>query len=141
MCESFANDPDVGIVLKTNSGKGTKIDRNVTLRVVNQVISEIRKGPYPRIHLVHGNLTSEEVAGIYKHPKIKALVALTRGEGFGLPILEAAASGLPIIATPWSGHMDFLSRGKFIPVEYSLQEIPGSRIDNKISKEFLNHYI
>jgi glycosyltransferase involved in cell wall biosynthesis len=69
---------------------------------------------------------------LYKHPKIKALVTLTRGEGYGLPILEAAASGLPVIATGWSGHMDFLSHGKFINVAYTLDELPKSRIDGQI---------
>jgi glycosyltransferase involved in cell wall biosynthesis len=65
-------------------------------------------------------------------PKIKALVALTRGEGYGLPILEAAASGLPVIATGWSGHLDFLKHGKFISIYYQLGEVHPSRVDNKI---------
>jgi glycosyltransferase involved in cell wall biosynthesis len=72
------------------------------------------------------------VSSLYVHPQIKALVSLTRGEGYGLPILEAAASGLPIIATGWSGHTDFLKHGKYIDVSYSLKEIHGSRVDNKI---------
>ena len=33
----------------------------------------------------------------------------THGEGFGLPIFEAAYSGLPVVAPSWSGHVDFLS--------------------------------
>jgi glycosyltransferase involved in cell wall biosynthesis len=77
-------------------------------------------------------LSDQEVSSLYKHPKIKALVTLTRGEGYGLPILEAATCGLPIIATGWSGHLDFLKYGKYVDIYYKLVDIHSSRIDNKI---------
>jgi glycosyltransferase involved in cell wall biosynthesis len=132
LCESFSDDPNVGIVIKSNSGRNTKIDRNVTTKILTKLLSEVRKGPYPKFHLLHGTMTQEEIGALYRHKKIKALVTLTRGEGFGLPILEAAASGLPVIATRWSGHTDFLSHGKFLDVNYHLKEIHSSRIDNSI---------
>ena len=135
LCETFADDKDVGIVFKTNSGKNTNIDRKLTLKVLEGLVKEVRQGPYPKIHFLHGAMNQQQIASLYRHPKIKALVSLTRGEGFGLPILEAAASGLPIIATNWSGHLDFLSLGKFIPLEYSLQDVHPSRIDNQIFME------
>ena len=53
-------------------------------------------------------MTAGEMGSLYSHPKIKSLVTLTHGEGFGLPIFEAAYYGLPVIATDWSGHKDFL---------------------------------
>jgi glycosyltransferase involved in cell wall biosynthesis len=59
-------------------------------------------------------------------------VTATRGEGYGLPILESAASDLPVIATGWSGHTDFLSEGKYIPLDYTLTQIHASRADGKI---------
>lgn len=130
--DSFNGDPEVGIVIKTNSGRNSLIDRNVTTNVIKQVISEARQGEYPRVHLVHGEMSDEEVAGLYHHPKIKALVALSRGEGYGLPILEAASCGLPVIATGWSGHLDFLKHGKFVSIFYQLGEVHKSRIDNNI---------
>jgi glycosyltransferase involved in cell wall biosynthesis len=66
------------------------------------------------------------------HPEIKAFISLTRGEGFGLPLLEAAASGLPVIATGWSGHLSFLDLIRFIKLDYELQELPKARLDSNI---------
>lgn len=132
LCETFKNDKDVGIIVKTNSGRNTHIDRKIVQQTFETLIKEIRRGPYPKLHLLHGDLTDSEVSSLYRHSSVKALVSLTKGEGYGLPILEAAATGLPIIATGWSGHMDFLSNGRFIDVNYKLVDVHVSRIDGKI---------
>ena len=133
ICETFKNDPDVGIVIKTNVGKHSLIDRNLTKGLITQIVNESRRGnPFPKVHLLHGDMSDVEVASLYKHPQIRALVALTRGEGYGLPILEAAASGLPVIATDWSGHLEFMKHGKFISVYHQLRDVHPSRIDGKI---------
>ena len=132
LCEEFASDPDVGIVIKTNVGRGTKMDWRQVESVVSKVVSEVRKGPYPKVHIIHGIMSNSEVAALYRHPKVKALVSPTRGEGFGLPLLEASASGLPVATTGHSGHMDFMSLGKFIKFEYDITQIHESRCDGNI---------
>ena len=131
-CEAFSNDPDVGLILKTNHGKGTHIDRKLSQNKIRQIVSEVRKGPYPKIHLLHGNLSPPEIAGLYKNKDVKCFLSLTRGEGFGLPLLEASACGLPVMTTNWSAHLDFLNLGKFIPINYTLSEIPQDKVDNRI---------
>jgi len=62
----------------------------------------------PNVYVIHGELTDEEMNHLYNHPKIKAHLNLTKGEGFGRPLLEASLSKKPIIASNWSGHLDFL---------------------------------
>jgi len=132
MCEALKDDPTAGIVLKTNAGRNSRIDRRNIVGIIGSLLKEVRKGPYPRVSLLHGDMSDAEVAALYRLNNIKALVSLTRGEGYGLPTLEAAASGLPIIATGWSGHLDFLNVGKFINVSYQLAEVHPTRIDNTI---------
>jgi len=132
LCEEFKNDPNVGIVIKTNASRNTKIDRNNVYDLITKLLHETRKGQFPRVHVLHGQMNESEVASLYRHEKIKGIVSLTRGEGFGLPTLEAAASGLPVIATSWSGHMDYLNQGKFVGVLYDLKQIHQSRVDNTI---------
>jgi len=132
LCEAFENDPDVGIIIKTNMGRNTCIDKKKSSGLIKAIIKECRKESFPKIHLLHGEMPDTEVAALYKHPQVKALVSTTRGEGYGLPILEAAASGLPVIATGWSGHTDFLNHGKYIGLSYALRNIHSSRVDNRI---------
>jgi glycosyltransferase involved in cell wall biosynthesis len=76
-------------------------------------ISSIRKSlpitKLPNIYLIHGDLSDAEMNELYNHPKIKSMVSATKGEGFGRPLLEFALTGKPIIATGWSGHVDFLN--------------------------------
>jgi glycosyltransferase involved in cell wall biosynthesis len=131
ICEEFKNNNNVGIVVKTNMGKASKIDRALTTGSIKNVAKITRKGNFPKIHLLHGNMTEKEIAYLYQHDKIKCITSPTRGEGYGLPLVDAAASGMPVIATNWSGHLDFLE-DKFLPVKYDLIEIPEQKIDNRI---------
>ena len=132
ICESFKDDKSVGIVLKTNSGRGTTIDKGMTSQAIRSVVSQIRSISKVPVYFIHGNMTNEEISRLYRNPKIRALVSLTRGEGFGLPLLEAAASGLPVIATDWSAHTEFLNTGKWIKIEHDMIDVPESRIDGRI---------
>ena len=60
-------------------------------------------------------MTDEEMHSLYVNPKVKAYITATHGEGFGLPIFEAAYSGLPVLAPAWSGHVDFLKHAILLP--------------------------
>jgi glycosyltransferase involved in cell wall biosynthesis len=132
LCDTFKNNKEVGIVLKTNFGRMTKIDKLICTRKIKEILSKVRKTEFPKVYLLHGLMNEEDVAALYKNESIKALVTTTRGEGYGLPILEAAVSGLPVIATNWSGHLDYMGKGKFIDLSYTLSPIPKEKVDNKI---------
>ena len=133
--EEFKNDSDVGLVIKTSAGRETTLDRNNTKVLLKNVLKEIGYNGVPKIYLLHGSMTREDMTSLYKHNDIKAFLSLTKGEGFGLPHLEAAVSGLPVIATNWSAHKEFLDKGKWIKVDYDLEKIPQSRVDGSIFVE------
>ena len=132
MAECFKDDPDVGIVLKTNSGRLTPIDRKHTKKIFEGLINEIRQGPGPTFYLCHGLMDGNEISGLYQAESIKALVAPTRGEGWGLPILDAAVNGLPVIATNATGHMDFMKNVKFLTLDYDMIDVPPQKIDGRV---------
>tara|TARA_R110000824_G_scaffold81966_1_gene205747 strand:- start:1760 stop:3040 length:1281 start_codon:yes stop_codon:yes gene_type:complete len=145
--ESFKDDESVGLIIKTNIGKNSLIDRENcknSLKVLSRSLGD-RKC---KIYLLHGALTEAEMGGLYTNKKVKALVSTTHGEGFGLPLFEAAYYGLPVLATDWSGHLDFLckkvkqknNKTKIKPmfgkISYKLAEIPEHAIwENILIKE------
>ena len=132
-------DQEVGLVVKTFRKNNSIKDRAETEKQISRVLAK-----YPerkcKVYLIHGDMSDEEMHSLYVHPKIKCLVSLTHGEGFGLPLFEASYSGLPVIAPGWSGQCDFLyapfqgskkKKGKkksrhpyFAEVEYDMGPIP-----------------
>lgn len=122
--EEFKNE-EVGLVIKTNF-KGNSIgDYNKIQAHLKQVLSghEDRKC---KVYLLHGDLTPGNLTWLYCNPKMTALINIAHGEGFGLPLFEAAREALPIITIGWSGQLDFLHHdGKdyFHSVDYALQPV------------------
>ena len=111
--EEFQND-EVGLVLKTSRVKNNLADRQMCSAMIKS-LAEKFPNKKCKIHLLHGTMSDEEIHGLYKHPKIRAYVTTTHGEGYGLPLFEAAYSEMPVIATGWSGHLDFLCIEKKTP--------------------------
>ncbi len=131
-CETFKNNKEVGLVIKASSGRATTLDRLLTKNALKSLLEEVREGEYPKVNLLHGLMSGDEMSALYREDSIKCFLGLTRGEGFGLPILEAAASSIPVIATNWSGHLDFMNQGKFLSVNYRLTDIHETRVDDGI---------
>lgn len=131
-CQAFEGRKDVGLVLKTNSATNSKIDRLATEGNLRGLLNQVRKGEYPKIHFVHGPMTESEIAQLYRHPKIRAFYMPTRAEGFGLPILESAVSGLPLVVTDWSGHKDIIDLTDKSCVRLSYNLVPIKREDENI---------
>jgi len=104
--EEFKND-NVGLICKTHLGGSSQIDREAITNNLKQILEQ-HKDRKCKVYLLHGDMSEGEMTSLYTHPKVKALVSLSHGEGFGLPLFEAAGLGLPVITTEWSGHTDFM---------------------------------
>lgn len=130
-CERFKGDETVGLVLKMGIVNNSNVDFDVAKKRISELKASTGCGEFPRLTLIHGRLTDNEMASLYTHPQIKAFVTLTHGEGFGLPILEAAACDLPVVAVDWSGHRDFLhldGKRRFVHIDHELGPIPESAV-------------
>lgn len=121
-CETFKNmKKQPALVMKTSSAGFSVTDREHMLDKINQLKSRV-KGNCPNIYLMHGDFTDGEMNQLYNHPKVKAHVSFTHGEGFGRPLLEATLSEKPVIASNWSGHLDFLNNNAVL-LEGKLEKV------------------
>ena len=94
------------LVLKTSSAGFSVIDRETTIKKIKEVLgNDYSKVP---VYLLHGDLTPAQMNGLYEHPKVKAMLNFTKGEGFGRPLLEFSLTGKPVIVSNWSGHLILL---------------------------------
>tara|TARA_R110001592_G_scaffold215613_2_gene468996 strand:+ start:1374 stop:2684 length:1311 start_codon:yes stop_codon:yes gene_type:complete len=98
------------LVMKTSSATFSVTDREDMLSRIEQIKQQVsNNGRLPNIYLIHGDLSEEQMNGLYNHKKVKAMISFTKGEGFGRPLLEFSNTGKPTIASNWSGQTDFLS--------------------------------
>lgn len=123
------------LILKTSGAGFSLIDREEILTKIAQIKATCT-GVLPNIYVLHGDLTDIEMNGLYNHPKVKCHVSFTKGEGFGRPLLEATLSQKPIIASGWSGHLDFLDPENALLVGGELKSVDGSAVwDDVIIRE------
>jgi glycosyltransferase involved in cell wall biosynthesis len=107
--ETFKNKKNSpALILKTMTGPASIMDREAILKKIDAIRRSVN-GKLPNIYLLHGDIEDSDVNHLYNHPKVKAMINLTKGEGFGRPLLEFTRSKKPIIASNWSGHLDFLN--------------------------------
>jgi len=133
-------DQEVGLVLKLSFHKNCYMDRKLAHVSVANILAN-----YPqrkcKVYVLHGHMTDNQMDSIYKNPKIKSFVTATHGEGFGLPLFEAAINALPVIAPEWSGHLDFLTmpitnkktkknkiKSIFAKVDFHMEPIPEAAV-------------
>jgi glycosyltransferase involved in cell wall biosynthesis len=111
------------LILKTSGGTVSVVDRSEIETKVRQIRSSIDSKILPNVYLAYGEFTDAEMNDLYNHPKVKTHISFTRGEGFGRPLIEAALTSKPIIASNWSGHLDFLNAESSILIDGTLTKV------------------
>ena len=130
MFKNKKNQP--ALILKTSGAGFSIMDRNEMMKKIKLVKDSMKGDKLPNVYLLHGDLTDEEMNQLYNHPKVKAHLTFTHGEGFGRPLLEACQSGKPVIASGWSGHMDFLNPNYASLLGGSLTKVPQNAFPKEI---------
>lgn len=123
------------LILKASKGAATYMSRETILKQINQIKATVNSKDLPNVYLMTGEFSDEEMNELYNHSKVKAMVSLTRGEGFGRPLLEFSLTNKPVIASNWSGHIDFLSPDFTYLLPGKLENVHQSSANNWIKKE------
>ena len=135
--ETFKNQQNPpAMILKTSSATFSVLDRDEMLKRLNDIKNSIPDAKtLPNVYLLHGQLSDNEMNDLYNHPKVKAMITLTKGEGFGRPLLEFSMTGKPIIASAWSGHMDFLDRDLTVLLPGKVEAVHPSAVNDFVLKD------
>ena len=127
--ETFKNTPNPpALVMKVSGSGASYMDKKMLLRRYYQVKKTVKGKSLPNVYMIHGEFTNEEMNEIYNHSKIKAMVSLTKGEGFGRPLLEFSLTKKPIMVSGWSGHMDFINPEFSLTIGGTLNKVDKSAV-------------
>ena len=134
--EVFKNKKDKpALVLKTSQMGSSYVDREDILKKIKLIAKSVNSKDLPNIYLMHGEFTDIEMNELYNHPKVKVMINLTKGEGYGRPLLEFSLTKKPIITTNWSGHTDFLNPEFTTMLPGQLTDVHPSAANNWLLKE------
>lgn len=122
------------LILKTSGVNFSISDRDSCLVRIQSIKNEVG-GNVPNVYLLHGELNDVEMNALFNHPKIGAHVSFTHGEGYGHPLLLASLSGKPILASNWSGHLDFLNPKYTQLLNGNIHQIDPSAVNQWLVKE------
>jgi len=123
------------LILKTSTGRESYMSRETIMDRILTIKNEYKGDRLPNIYILNGNLSNNEINQLYNHPKVKTMISLTKGEGYGRPLAEFCLSKKPVIATGWSGHTDFLDPLFTIALSGVLEQVHESAANQWLRKE------
>ena len=106
---AFDGDPSTQLIVKTSNLSSFSQGLNLI---------ESAKGSANNIVVIDKIMSASELTALYT--KANVVMSLHRSEGFGLTLAEAMMRGLPVVATNWSGNVDFLTEETGMPINYRL---------------------
>jgi glycosyltransferase involved in cell wall biosynthesis len=109
--EAFRASDDVTLVIKTFPNPHNVVQAQLEAR-------RAADPDYPAVEILEADWTPGQIASLYS--QCHALVAPSRGDGFGLPMAEAMRHEIPVIVTGWGGQMDFCSDQTAWLIDYEL---------------------
>jgi len=135
--EAFKNKKGIkpALILKASVGTSSYMSRESILKKIAKIRRSINSKDLPNIYLINGEFNDSEINELYNHPKVKAMVSATKGEGFGRPLLEFTTTGKPVLASGWSGHIDFLNPSFTTLLPGVLEPVHPSAANNWLTKE------
>ena len=132
--QHLPKDKRPALILKTSHAGFSVIDRESIREKLDAILKPFGD-KCPSVYLLHGDLGESDMAALYHNPKVKAMVSFAKGEGYGRPLAEFTLTGKPILASGWSGQLDFLPADKAILLEGQLTKVHESAADQFCMKE------
>ena len=123
------------LILKTSGAGSSYMDRDTILKKIDQIKKSVTSKDLPNIYLLHGDFNDSDINELYNHSKVKAMVSLTKGEGFGRPLLEFSLIKKPIIASEWSAHTEFLDPNFTVALKGEVKPVGPSAINDWVIKD------
>lgn len=123
------------LILKSSIGVASYMSRDEILKRIQKIRKSVKSNKLPNIYVLNGEFNNSEMNELYNHPKVKAMVSFTKGEGFGRPLLEFGLSNKPIIASSFSGQLDFLNPEFTYLVPGVLENVHESAANDWLIKE------
>ncbi len=134
--ETFKNKKNKpALILKSSVGVASYMSRDEILDKIKKIRKSVNSQNLPNIYVLNGEFDDSEMNELYNHPKIKSMVSLTKGEGFGRPLLEFSLTGKPIMASGWSGQVDFLNKDFVSLIPGNLENVHPSAANNWLIQE------
>jgi len=124
------------LILKASTGRNSYMSREAIVNKITKIKKQYKNDDLPNVYVLNGGLTDQQVNELYNHQKVKAMISLTKGEGFGRPLQEFCLSKKPLIVSGWSGHMDFIEPGLSIVLGGQLEQVHPSAANQWIKKEY-----
>ena len=115
--KAFSPDDNVGLILKAAYPERVK-------NIMDDMLEEMER--FPQIYYIDKYLSPEELRTLLHASN--AFISLHRSEGFGLLPLEAMSLGTPVVATEWSGNLEYMNHMNAALVGYELVPVNGEYV-------------